>query len=65
MSFRTLRKRRREDQMAAEVAAREVGGDPPSSTLARGLLEGGDKAGIYLKSEESDDLVILSSGMLK
>ena len=51
--------------MAAEVAAREVGGDPPSSTLARRLLKGGNKAGIYLKSEESDDLVVLSGGTLK
>src|SRR2546423_14352393 len=34
MSFRTLQERRQEDQTAAEVVAREVGGDPPSSTLA-------------------------------
>ena len=51
--------------MVVEVAAREVDGDPPSSTLARRLLEGRDKASIYLKWEESDDLVILSGGTLK
>ena len=65
MSFWTLRERRREDQTAAEVVVREVGGDPPSSTLARRLLEGRDKVGTYLKSEESDDLVVRSGGMLK
>ena len=51
--------------MAAEVAVREVGGDPPSSTLARRLLEGGDKAGTHLVSEQSDDLIILSDGTLE
>ena len=51
--------------MAVEVTVREVGGDLPSSMLARWLLEGGDKAGTYLKWEESDDLVVLSGGTLK
>src|SRR2546423_2529102 len=38
MSFRTLRKRRQEDQTAVKVVAREVGRDLPSSTLAQRLL---------------------------
>ena len=48
-----------------EAAAQEVAGDLPSSTLARWLLEGGDTASAYLVSEQSDDLVVLSDGMLE
>ena len=48
-----------------EVAAKEVAGDLPSSTLARRLLEGEDMASTYLVSEQSDDLVILSDGTLE
>ena len=51
--------------MAVEVAAQEVVGDLPSSTLARRLLEGEDTVGTYLVSEQSDDLVILSDGTLE
>ena len=64
-SLWTLQEHRQEDYTAAEVVVREVDGDLPSSTLARWLLEGRDKVSTYLKSEEGDDLVVLSNGMLK
>ena len=64
-SPQTLWEHQGEDQTAAEVVAREVGGDPPSSMLVRRLLKGEDKVSAYLKSEESNDLVVLSGGTLK
>ena len=51
--------------MVTEVAAQEVAGDLPSLTLVRMLLEGRDTVGTYLVSEQSDDLIVLSDGMLE
>ena len=51
--------------MVVEVVAKEVGGDLSSLTLVWLLLEGKNKVGTYLKSKQSNDLVILSNGMLK